>query len=384
MGFFAAPMVLAVTAVSVDAQQMDQRWLPFLGCWEPVDAEAEAGLVCVGPFEEGIEILGVASGEVVSRDVMVADGVMRALSGEECDASEAVDFSADGWRVFSHSEFRCEGDVSQSGSGVISLVAPTQWMDVRSIQQGDEEVAWVQRYILVGPDRIAAEGVDDPTADAGMSVRNARMMAASGIDLEDVEEASGRVDAKAVEAWVAATRDRFEVTAEDLIRLSDAGVPESVIDVVVAVSFPERFAIDAEGAAMAQQREGRGAPARAYSSYGFRSPFWSPYFGYSYGYGYSPFGYAPIGYGYGYGSPFGSGYSPYYGYTTRVEVTTRSARRGRLVNGRGYRGTSGGSGSARPGGSGSGDSSAAPSSGSSGGSGSTPKRRTAKRRPPGG
>lgn len=379
LGLLAVPLAVAVTAMSVDGQQMDQRWLPFIGCWEPVDADAEAGLVCVRPFEEGVELLGVASGEVVSRDVMVADGVMRALSDEECDASEAVEFSADGWRVFSHSEFSCEGEVSQSGSGVISLVAPTQWIDVRSIRQGDEEVAWVQGYTLVGPDRVAVEGIEDPTTGAGgLSLRNARMIASGGLELEDVEEASGRVDAKAVEAWVAATRDRFDVSAEELVRLADSGVPESVIDVVVAVSFPDRFAIDAEGEAAAQRKAPRGMPVSSYG-YRFRSPFWSPYFGVGLGYGYSPYGYSPIGYGYG--SSFGYGYAPY-GYTTRVEVTTRSAPRGRLINGRGYRGTSGGSGSAQPGGSGSGGSSAAPSSGSSGGSGSTPARRTAKRRPP--
>lgn len=188
-------------------------------------------------------------------------------------------------------------------------------------------------------------------------------MAAQNIAVDDVEEAAGRVDARAVEAWVATNETELEISGSELVRLADAGVPESVIDVMVAVSYPDRFVLAPEGAPT-ERTEGvyatgyRGAGYR----YGFRSYLWAPYYppvGFGY-YGYSPFGY----YGFGWGGYYGG----YYGYrpATVIVRPVDPGPRGRMVPGRGYtRGSSSaGSGGATP------RSSAGPAPSSSRGGGS--------------
>ena len=87
-----------------------------------------------------------------------------------------------------------------------------------------------------------------------MAIQAARIYAARNIWLEDVAEAAERVDAKAVEAWVAERGERFAIDADALVKLADAGVSESIIDVVVAVSYPERFAIAGEAGASIGER----------------------------------------------------------------------------------------------------------------------------------
>lgn len=380
-GLFAGALLLA-TALPVHAQIDDTRWLPFIGCWEPAGESAEAGLLCFRPSDGGVEMTSVLAGEVVATEQLVSDGQRRAVVAEGCDGWESVSFSEDGRRAFTSTELTC-ADGTRSGTGVMAMVAPNRWVDVRSIDVQGEKVAWVQVYVLVGFDRLNEAGVFDPQAAFATSVRPARLAASREIDIDDVIEAVDRMDTEAVVAWIASQRDPFDIDGAEIIRLADSGVPESVIDVVVAVSYPDRFVVAAEQAIartdprLASRRIGFG-----YGSY----MMWNPFYGY--GSRYSVYGYGSYGYGgYGYG-----GYGPTYGGYGYVPATVTIERRpsgGRVINGRGYsRGSAGdgrvaatrggtfGGGGGWSGSSGGGGSRASGSSGSSGSS----SGRTAKPR----
>ncbi len=348
------------------AQEIDGRWGAFLGCWEPVGETVEQGMLCVRPAEGGVEIITVVEGEITTSDLLVADGAARQRTLEGCEGSESARFSMDGRRVFTRSDFVCGEELPRTATGIMSMTAPTRWLDVRSVDVDGEAVAWVQEYRLVGPERVAEAGIEDPTLGIGMAVRSARMAASRPIRLSDVEEAVAEVDPKAVEAWVAARGERFELNADALMRLDDAGVPASVIDVVVAVSYPERFQIDEpiDGAGMRGTRVadmgdydrnrdrygygGRNCWGSRFGYYGVRSLYWNPFY-YGYSSCYSPY-YSPYSYGYGfYGYPFGGYY-----YTPRpIIITERTSSRARVINGRGYSsGRTGNSGAASRGGAG--------------------------------
>jgi hypothetical protein len=413
MAVLSAALFAVAFASPAAAQDVDDRWMAFLGCWEPTSDEADAGLLCVRPLEGGVELFTVVDGEVTTSDVMVANGEQRTRSMEGCRGSETSEFSADGRRVFTRSEFVCGESLPRSSTGVMSLTAPTQWLDVRSMDVDGEQVAWVQEYQLVGPERMAEAGVEDATEGLGLAVRAARMSAARRITLTEVREAAQRIESKAVEAWVASRGDRFEVDADALIQLADDGVAESIIDVVVAVSYPETFSIGADADAWAlsnsELRASRAGGTSAYGTrYGFgaRSFYWDPFYYGSWGYNpynsYRGIRLMEFGNGYGFntgGYPYYGGYNPYGGgyggwggrYVTVQVERTSSTESARVVNGRGYR-RAGGSGSTASstgsyGGGGSGASSGGLSSG--GGSvgssgGSSGSRRTAKPRRSGG
>src|SRR5690606_15103806 len=247
---------------------------------------------------------------------------------------ETVQFSADGRRAFTRSEIDCAG-VTQRGTGVLSMAGPGEWLDVRSLEVDGERTAWVQRYRLVGQERATEEGVGDASFGMETAARVARTVAHRGVGFDEVAEAAGRVDSEAVAAWLAARGEGFDVTADELVRLADAGVDESVIDVMVAVSFPERFRVDAAGEAEMAEREARGVPG--YGRYGTarRSLYYGPR---------GPFGYRMFGYGFGYlptdafGFGYGYGYPGYWGYRPGVVIIRPrgSEPAGRVVRGRGY------------------------------------------------
>lgn len=324
-------VALALIALPLQAQERDARWLPFVGCWEAVGAEAEIGLLCFTQADGGVDLTNYVNGEPVSTEFLAADGRQRPVTAEGCDGWESVEFSEDGRRAFTRTEFTCaEGD-TRTGTGVMAFTAPNFWVDVRALEITGEEVSWVQEYRLVGVDRLAEEGLEDPAAGLAAAVRPARMAASAPIDLDDVLEASGRMDDRAVETWVVAHGDEFDLDADELIRMADAGVSDRVIDAVVAVSHPDRFVVEA--GAQAERVEGQRGPEHYRGYMGF-NPWAGPAYGWGYGYDYgffpySRFGYSPWGY-----SPWG--YSPYR--PTTVIINRRpSTSGGRVYRDRGYR-----------------------------------------------
>ena len=392
----------SVLPMHLEAQRYDARWLPWLGCWEPATQPVgrDAPMVCLRPADDGaggVEMLTVIDGAITSREAIRADGRERLGSREGCDGWQRTSFSNDGHRVYLRAEFTCEGGVERSSSGLMSMARPHEWLDVRSVAVAGESIPWVLRYRLADIDVVEAAGLDDIVADRIMAQESARIAAASALTIDDVIDASDHVDAKAVEAWIVERGDQFTLDASRLTRMADAGVAESVIDMVVAVSYPEHFVVnrDADGAADVSEsqrpqadryRPGTGA------RYGYRryydplyhdpfflSPFYSPYAGFGY---YSPYRYG-FGYGLGYGG-YGFGYGTYGTYRPTIVVAGRrdadSAGRPRAVRGRGYTqglGTSGSSGMSSRGRSG--GASAAPARGSSPSSSQGSGRRAQRR-----
>lgn len=371
-------------ASPASAQEGDPRWLPWIGCWAPANPTPGLDLVCVRPAEQAgaIEMLRISDNTVSAREVLWADGQRHDTSRESCTGWDMGTFSEDGRRLFLKGEYTCEG-VTQETAGIIAMASPVAWVDIRVAGMAGEDVAWVQRFHAAPATDVEAAGFGDILEDQGWSVATARLVASADLDVDDVIEASAMVPAEAVQALLAEKGDKFELTAADLLRMADAGVSDDVIDVTVAVSYPERFRLNTgqeEQVAVSALDTGSLRRRPIYGAVGYYDPFYSPwslrygYYGYGYGYGYSPYSY---GWGYG-GYGYGYGYRP-----TVVVVDQVERSHGRVVNGRGYsRGRSpasgGGSGGYTWGRSGSSGSAGAASSGA--GSRGSSTGRTAKPR----
>ncbi len=388
---FAGAMLLVGTLPSVAAaQDVDSRWLPWLGCWEASDGGMEVPMLCLQPLQggEGVELTTWSEGEVISTEAIYTDGQARESSREGCVGMEEARFSEDGRRVYLKSEYACEGGVERGATGLLAFANPMEWLDIKVIQVAGERVPMVLRYRMARASRVEAAGMDQVVAPRAMSVKAARIAASARLGPEDLIEATGKVDAKAIEALIVERGDPFPVDSETLVRLADAGVQESVIDLAIAVSFPNRFAVSSGEPETIQGERTRAAMPMGYVGPRSRWSFWDPYY-------YDPFYYSPYGYGY---SPYYYNYGWYSGYyrPTTVIVEPRSqVEHGRVVNGQGYRrgGTRSSSGSSgagtrtspstRTGSSGRG---AMTSSGARSGSGSSSSSsgRTAKRRGGGG
>lgn len=355
-------LFLALGPATLAAQQaIDSRWLPWLGCWqagEGTESETEGPLVCVRPSADpfGVEIATVVNGEIASSRTLVADGQPHDVAIEDCSGSQFAEFSADGRRVYLWSTMNCEGGRKRTASAIMAMATASEWLDAQSLGMNGERVPRVLRYhpapVSSWPDEFQLSG------ERAMAVDDARALAARELSLAAVREAASHVDHEALAAFLLERGQEFDLTAEKLAQLADAGVPGDVIDALVAASYPTRFAIDRDALRMAlKPGEPRERTGIAYDPFGWgRWGYGSCYTG-PFGWGYpgwssycSPFYWSSA---YGFGGFWPYYYDPYWyggGYWGRpiivVRDGTESAPGGALVRGRGYTrgGTGGGTG----------------------------------------
>jgi hypothetical protein len=334
--------VLASVALLPNAaagqESVDSRWLPWLGCWQAAD-EGQAPenlLVCVRPASatNGVEIATIADGEVVSTRTLVADGQLHDVRDEGCTGWQSASFSADGRRAFLHSELTCEGGAKRSASAIMAIGSPTEWLDAQSIGMDGERMPRVMRYRLA-PESSAPEGFA-LTARRVAAAADARLLASAELSIADVQEAAPRVDPEALVAFLIERNQTFEIDAASVAELADAGVPNNVIDVLVAVSFPNRFVIDREARRMALRPQERGETRPGRRGYG--GPFgWGGWGWDSWDYCYGAMWYSSL-----YCSPYSYGigrrgwYDPYGVPIIIVRGSEPDGQGGRAVRGRGY------------------------------------------------
>ena len=329
-------------AAPADAQQaVDDRWLPWLGCWEP--AGPEGPMTCFLPSGDADAVERVTfHGDDVRREVLHGNGQARPTSLEGCTGTEAIEFSSDTRRVYTQLDLECEGGETRSSRSLLAFVEPDAWIDVTSARIAGNEAAWVTTYQPASTARMQRAGVTDPAAGRAMAVESARYAAAGPIGVDAVIDAHAAVGPEAVRSWIARTGEPMQLDSERLIRLADAGVPPEVIDVAVAVSFPEEFEVSERPedrvASAGRQRVAYGALWPYYGSYRYGDPF---YYGYRSRYDrFGPYALGYGGYGYGFAGPTVIVVRPVDG--------SEPARGGRVISGRGYSSGSGNGTAAMP------------------------------------
>lgn len=336
---------LVALSASVQGQEVgDPRWLPWLGCWEPLPAAGEgestpSGLVvCLRPSDDGrgVELARVEQGEIIARETLVADGTRQELQLPDCSGWQSVSFSADARRIFLRSEERCPGGITRTSSAMMAMASPTRWLEIHSLGMAGERIARVVRY-RPAPESNWPSGFA-MASDRLAAVRDARLLAAAELSLDDVAEAASQVDGETVIELLAELQQPFRLDAASLASLADRGVPPEVIDVVVAVSFPDRFVVDRQLVTrrVDEREEPRGRMPRYGGPVYWGGPrhrcfggawYWSPYC--------DPYLY----WGYGYWG-YGWGYRPYgWAYRAPVVVVRRAepGAKGTVVEGEGYR-----------------------------------------------
>lgn len=351
--------VTALESPIDQARTAEPRWLAWIGCWDPVtapladaDASAPAERVCVLPGEsiDEIRILTLEGDEVVLTTPIHADGTRRDVRRAGCSGLETASWSADGRRILLHSDLDCEGGLRRVSSGILAMLPGGEWLDIQAIESGSEEATRVVRHRPAPvPDALAAD-FGSILDERRLAIQTARSDAALSLTLEDVSEAVEATNAKTVTALLVERGEGFDVEAGELVAMRRAGVPGDVTDLVVALSFPDRFTIDGPGGSASlrpQEAELGGGPGYEYAR-GRRGSVYNSCLGYGYDpYGFSPYSLFGSGYGWssGFGcSPFAYGgrYGWYGGSRSPIVIIQDNEREpapsGRMIRGEGYRG----------------------------------------------
>lgn len=306
-----APLLALMLATNAAQAQQDDGWLAWQGCWRP-DGESSTTRLCIVPAGAGVRIVTIADNKLQSESRLVADGQPHPLDQEGCKGTERAAWSADHQRVFVRSDLTCGTNITRKVTGIFALTSSQSWVSVQGVTSGGTTGTRIVRYVETQPGTLP-EDIAASFRTNRLARETARYSAAALLDLNDVREALKQVDARVVDDWLTTVAQPFDLDGATLMRLADEGVPGSTIDVLVAVSNPDRFAITDDDDEEYRMRQPRrivvGEPScLAYGSYWY-DPFNYRYGGYRYGcYSYGPYaGYSPWGY---YGGYYGWHYAP--------------------------------------------------------------------------
>ena len=331
-----------------DAPERD-RWLPWIGCWEGAlqsgEAEDDRFLVCVDFLDDegGVELTTYQDATPISRETMRADGVPAPIEDGGCAGERSATWSQTGYRVYLDSELRCAAGVSRTTRGVLAFLPDGDgWIEVHSVRSGERDpVIGSRTFYPASSSTLAEVGVADPTGGIELAVHTSRSQAGGDLLPEEVVELVRRTGGGATGALLVERSEVFELDARTLRILSQEGVPEEVLDVMVALAYPDRFEIDgrepdlrtpATPAMRATERAVAPWPGQARTRIGFFRGYspWGAGF-------YDPFWYDPF-YSSNWGSRFGYGYPGYrHPRVIVVQPPTVRDRGGRVSPSEGYR-----------------------------------------------
>ncbi len=292
--------------------------LAWLGCWrldevveddEVLEPAGVSQLLCLKPGDapNSLSMSAIVDVEVVAKEMLVADGTRRPVSEGGCSGWKRSLLSADQRRLYLQSETTCEGGNQSNLSGASLIVSTDHWVDINVTRVAGEHELVVRHYRRVDVDLLPQQQLakfgHTPVWPGAIpsAAHTARIAAAVPLDADDVIEALEHLDPAVVEALLVESGSSFPMDSRLLLRLDDAGVPGQIIDLMMALSYPEYFAVQDETVV---------TPAVGYSYY------WAPWF---YGHGY----------GYGYFHDYGYGHPPH-------DSDSRPHPAGRVVSGRGY------------------------------------------------
>lgn len=324
---------------SISSGNVDSRWQPWIGSWRLVsgdDSRDSAGmkegyLLDIRSGEDGKSVIMKSSqaGEVLLEERIVVDGSRQFLKDTKCAGWYQYSWSDTGKRLLFESESGCPGEMTRFISGMSIITADLDWLDIQLLKSGEDRAISIRKY-----ERIAASaGVEERAgARAFAAPRN---QAATNFSIDEIIELSRKVAPEVIESALVELHQPFKINSKSLQRLADSRVPSSIVDVMVALSFPDKFTVERRRI-VPVQRSASGASGVIAAP----PPVWLP------------FGYWSI---YGpYSGWYWSSFDPFYGYWgigwdawdgSGQHGRDRDDGGGRLINGRGYSRTD----SSRPG-----------------------------------
>jgi len=339
----------ALVMCALPAGAQETGWTAWQGCWQQAGDEAPTGqVVCIAPAVEAkaVRVVTLQDGAVAGETIIRADGVARPVDEGGCRGTETASFSADGRRVYTRAELDCEG-VRRVSTGVLAMITELEWLDAQAVGVGEQHATRVVRY-RPAPVPVVMQGAI--SEERSMAVSAARLHAAAPLAVDHVAEASRVLAQPVVAALLAARQHGYDLSPRTLVQLRDVGVPAQTIDVMIALSYPEKFRVREPAPRTGDTDIGypRGRTA-------FAGECYDPYrttrrysddcydrYGYGYRYdryrrsAYSPWGYDP--YGWRHDNPV----------VVVVEPVDANENNGEVVKGRGYTRTTGATGNATP------------------------------------
>ena len=193
------------------------------------------------PEDGGVRVTTFSDDELFLEEILYADGKRQPSSAGQCVGWQEVGWSTDADRLFTRSELACEEGNKRIVTGVSLFTDRRTWVEIQTIGSGVSRTVLVRHYRPAGKEAtLLKSGI---SAEILRSASRARADIVSVMGIDDVIEAKSQVAPATLEALLMEQKEGFDLDSKALIQLDDAGMPSSLIDVMVALSYPDRFLV---------------------------------------------------------------------------------------------------------------------------------------------
>ena len=277
----------AIPADITATADIDSRWLPWLGSWRLVPdpattrQEKQGGdyVVSVRPGEnrDSVAMKALQGKTVFFDDAITANGSARAFGEKECSGWYRYSWSKTGKRLLFEGKSSCPGEQPQEISGLWIINEYGEWLDIQFLQRQDDRIITLRRYSPI------TEDSRDFAKYPASGIRSSRVSAGTAISMNEVVELSHEVAPEILEAALVEYHEPFPINSKTLVYLSDAGVSPQVVDLMVALSFPEKFTVERHTVSITPTKDSgkSGGGGDSYYGYYIVDPFfpwcWTPY-----------------------------------------------------------------------------------------------------------
>jgi hypothetical protein len=331
-------------------EKLDTRLLPWIGSWRLVANKVNSSeselvqefllTISPGSSEKSITMKGYRDETPLAEEVVIVDGLRHQLTDDRCTGWYQYSWSENGKRLLFNSESTCPGNPLRIISGMSIFDGNGCWLDIQLLDNGADKATNTRKYRNVDNDSVTLSAIN------ANRISSSRSAASKGFSISEIIELSSKVESEVLEAALLEMGKPFPINSENLAHMADSRVPSRVIDLMVALSFPDKFYVQGRAISLAW-----GTEARQECQY-----FRTPYYYCSYKHTYFPWHWAlsacvPCGYSYlGWYIEPGWYYSfwtspPYY--YTGGGGGGREIDSGSLIVGHGYRNNNSGSSSRR-------------------------------------
>ena len=255
-----AAIALTVAVALPAAAQNSQaggRWEAWLGCWTPagtlirVVGRSAPTVVCVVPTAKAsaVDVMAVSGGKVVDSTHVDADGQPHAITKDGCSVWQNAKWSPTGRRVYLKSEFNCKDAATTHVSAVYAMAGGGEWIDVQGMRVEKNSGVHSVRYREATDEGSVPPQIAQKLHERTLARMSAMLAATEPPSLTDVEEASRELDPNVVSTWLIEV-DKVTIekpaplNGKEITQLADRGVPASVIDVMVGLSYPNVLTVN--------------------------------------------------------------------------------------------------------------------------------------------
>lgn len=228
-------------------KNLDARWLPWIGSWQMVSVNATENTVkdqylfTISPSGDSgnsITMKGFHDEKVLSRETIITDGMRHPLTNDKCTGWYTYSWSETGKRLLLKSESNCQGELQRLISGMSIIDDTGEWVDIQLLQNGKGKAVTIRRYRNVDNASVGPGGINEATPAF------ARSSAGSNFSISEIIELSAKVEPEVLEAALLELRKPFPINSKQLEHLADSKIPSEIIDLMVALSFPDDFTVE--------------------------------------------------------------------------------------------------------------------------------------------